>query len=54
MPTTINVTVPLDLLWLILGRSSELAERYGHVELLAFIRALDIIVETDNASSLEG
>ncbi len=52
MPT--NVIVPLELLWLILGRASELAERYGHVELLAFIRALDIMIETANASSLEG
>lgn len=43
-----NVIVPLELLWLILGRSSELAERYGHIELLAFIRALDVFVEAAN------
>lgn len=48
-----NVIVPIELLWLILGRASELAERYGHVELLAFIRALDVLVEAANASSLE-
>lgn len=40
------IVVPLELFDLILGKAEELAERVGEVELLTFIKALDIVTDS--------